>query len=105
MIKVSLSAWIAVFLLAAIAFHAQPTLAAFINILVFIIPLIFLVRYTSRFEGYKLAKNEFAPGKPTTGHPLYKVTEWLESSHFGIQGIWYAIGLVAMLLVYRWWFH
>lgn len=105
MVKGNLSTYTALALLAASAFTAQPSLAAFIDHVVFIVPLLIFLVWIARSEGYKEARDQYAPGKPIIGHYGYRISEWLENTHFGVRGIWVVLGLVVMLFIYKWAFH
>jgi len=98
--KNNMSNYIALAILAASGFTAQPTIASGVYHLFIILPLLFVLQLFGHVEGYRQGRDDFAPEQPIKGHILYKFVEWLENPHFGVRGIWIVLGLVVVLTVY-----
>lgn len=95
-----MSNYIALGILAASGFTAQPTIASGIYHLFIILPLLFVLKVFGHLEGYREARDDYAPGQPIKGHPLYKVVEWLETPHLGVRGVWVVLGIATVWTIY-----
>ncbi len=95
-----MSNYIALAVLAASGFTAQPTIASGFYHLFIILPLLFVLKLFGHLEGYRQARDDYAPGQPIKGHTLYRFIEWMEVPHFGVRGIWVVLGVVVALAVY-----
>lgn len=91
---------IALAILAASGFTAQPTIAAGFYHLFIIFPMLFVLKLYCHVEGYGKARDDYAPGQPIKGHPLYRFVEWLDTPHFGVRGIWIVVTLFTALVIY-----
>src|SRR5260221_9728378 len=95
-----MSNYIALGILAASGFTAQPTIASGVYHLFIILPLLFVLKLFGHLEGYRQARDDYAPGQPIKGHTLYRFVEFMETPYFGVRGIWAVLGLVVAWMVY-----
>ncbi len=95
-----MSTKLALVILAASGFTASPTIASGVYHLFIIFPLLFVLKLFGHLEGYREARDDYAPGQPIKGHALYKFIGWLETPYFGVRGIWVVLGLIVVLMTY-----
>ena|SRR5258706_8542486 len=98
--KKDISNYLALAALIGAGFIAQPTIASGVYLAFIILPLVFVLKVFAHFEGYRQARDEYAPRQPIKGHAVYRIVEWMETPHFGVRGIWFALGLIVILMVY-----
>jgi hypothetical protein len=91
---------IALVILAASGFTAYPTLASGFYHLFIIFPLLFVHQLFSHVEGYRQARDDYAPGQSIKGRILYRFVEWVETPHLGVRGIWIVLMVIMTLSIY-----
>lgn len=99
----NISTYFALFLIAASGFTSYPSLASGFYHLFIITPLAFILVLLAHLEGYREARDDYAPQQPIKGHKLYKFVEWMETPHFGVRGVWIALAALIVATAYSRW--